>query len=238
MKLLRGDGPLLRIGHRGAAAVAPPNSLAGIEAALDAGMDMVELDFLADANGDLALGHALRDLQGAAVSIDDALDLIAKSPAALLADIKRHGYEPALVETLQRHRLVERTVASSAVPSTLRTLGRIEPRLQRSRTYPRDHLGLSGRFPIVVGPASYVLRSAFVLRIGGLLAATGASVATLQHRILSRAVVDRCHAHGAAVFAWTVNDSALVDWLDGLGVDGVITDDPQVFGAPRATLPA
>jgi glycerophosphoryl diester phosphodiesterase len=48
---------------------------------------------------------------------------------------------------------------------------------------------------------------------------------------VTRSVVERCHDLGAAVFAWTVNDPALVARLDGLGVDGVITDDPSVFQA-------
>ena len=44
MNLLRGDGPVLRIGHRGAAALAPPNTIAAVEAALAHGVDMIELD--------------------------------------------------------------------------------------------------------------------------------------------------------------------------------------------------
>jgi glycerophosphoryl diester phosphodiesterase len=32
------------------------------------------------------------------------------------------------------------------------------------------------------------------------------------------------------VLVWTVNDPKLVSRLEGLGVDGVVTDDPRVFG--------
>jgi hypothetical protein len=35
-----------------------------------------------------------------------------------------------------------------------------------------------------------------------------------------------------------VNDPDLVAAFDGLGVDGVITDDPHVFPGSRATLQA
>jgi glycerophosphoryl diester phosphodiesterase len=68
-------------------------------------------------------------------------------------------------------------------------------------------------------------------RIATLVLRAEASAATLNYRVVTRSVVERCHDLGAAVFAWTVNDPALVARLDGLGVDGVITDDPSVFQA-------
>ena len=43
-------------------------------------------------------------------------------------------------------------------------------------------------------------------------------------------MVARCHALGAPVLAWTVDDPELVPWLDRLGVDGVVTNDPRIFG--------
>jgi glycerophosphoryl diester phosphodiesterase len=232
---------LLRIGHRGAAALAPPNTIASIEAALAARMDMVELDVIALPDGSLVLGHSLRELGPDPPTFDQALGLIAEHEGtSLLADVKRPGYESALVEALRRHDLVERTLASSAEVDALQALRRIEPLLRRGRTYPRDRLRLGRRRTLVpvAGPTLAALRAALPFRIGRLLAEADASVATLQHRIVSRPVVERCHARGAAVFAWTVNDPALVARLDGLGVDGLITDDPRVFAVAGATLQA
>ena len=62
MKLLRGDGPLLRIGHRGAAGLAPENTIEAVEAALEHGVDHVELDVFAGRDGKLVLGHSRREL--------------------------------------------------------------------------------------------------------------------------------------------------------------------------------
>jgi len=241
VNLLRGDRPLIRIGHRGAAALAPPNTIASLEAALAARMDMVELDVIALPDGSLVLGHSLRELGSAPPTLDQALRVIAEHEGtSLLTDVKRPGYESELVDALRRHDLIERTLASSAEVSTLRALRRIEPSLTRGRTYPRDRLRLGRRRTLVpiAGPTLAALRSALPLRIGRLLAEADASVATLQHRIVSHAVVERCHARGAAVFVWTVNDPALVGRLDALGVDGVITDDPRVFSVAGATLQA
>jgi glycerophosphoryl diester phosphodiesterase len=204
-------------------------------------MDMVELDVIALPDGSLVLGHSLRELGPDPPTFAQALALIAEhEDTCLLADVKRPGYESALVEVLRRHDLIERTLASSAEAGALQALRRIEPDLRRGRTYPRDRLRLGRRRTLVpvAGPTLAALRAALPFRIGRLLAEADASVATLQHRIVSRSVVERCHARGAAVFAWTVNDPALVARLDGLGVDGVITDDPRVFAVAGATLQA
>jgi glycerophosphoryl diester phosphodiesterase len=44
MELFRGDRDVVLVGHRGAAALGPENSLAAIEAAAAHGVDAVELD--------------------------------------------------------------------------------------------------------------------------------------------------------------------------------------------------
>jgi glycerophosphoryl diester phosphodiesterase len=58
---------------------------------------------------------------------------------------------------------------------------------------------------------------------------TGASSAMLHHEVLSPAAVAACHARGAALWTWTVNDRAVLDRVVALGVDGVISDDPRLF---------
>jgi len=241
VNLLRGDGPLIRIGHRGAAALAPPNTIASLEAALAARMDMVELDVIALPDRSLVLGHSLRELRSDPPTLEQALRLIAEHEfTSLLADVKRPGYESELVDALRRRDLIERTLASSAEVSTLQALRRIEPALMRGRTYPRDRLHLGKRRTLVpaAGPTLRALRAALPWRIGRLLSEAEAAVATLQHRLVSRATVERCHARGAAVLVWTVNDPELLGRLDRLGVDGVITDDPRVFAADAAKLQA
>ena len=57
-----------------------------------------------------------------------------------------------------------------------------------------------------------------------------ASAAMLHYSVVSPAAVERAHAHGAAVFAWTVDDELLLDRMVAAGVDGVITNDPRIFG--------
>ena len=233
MKLLRGDGPVLEIGHRGAAALAPPNTIAGVEAALEHGVELVELDVFGRPDKTLVLGHSRRELGDEPVTLEDVFAFLAeKAPeTGLLADVKGAGWEQALVEALRRHDLVERTVVSTSDVGSLRAFQRIEPSLARSRTYPRGRLFLGGRRTVVPvsGPVLVAMRLSLPYRIAGLVEEVAASAVTLKHDVVSGEVVERCHALGVGVLVWTVNDQALFRRLDALGVDGVISDDPRIF---------
>jgi glycerophosphoryl diester phosphodiesterase len=231
--LLRGDGPTLRIGHRGAAALAPANTMQAVEAARAQGVDMVELDVFGRPDRTLVLGHSRRELGEEPVTLEDVFAFLAERAPdmRLLADMKGAGWEKELVEALRRHDLVERAAASTSNVGTLQALRRLEPRLARSRTYPRGRLFFGRRRTSIParGPVLFAMRLALPFRIAGLVEEVGASAVTLKHQVVSRAVVARCHELGVAVLVWTVNDRGLFRRLDALGVDGVISDDPRIF---------
>jgi glycerophosphoryl diester phosphodiesterase len=233
MRLLRGDGPLIRVGHRGAGALAPPNTIASVEAALALGVDMVELDVLGRPDRTLVLGHSLRELEAEPVTLEEVFAFLAeRSPeTGLITDVKGGGFERELVEALRRHDLVGRAIASTFGLATLRALRKLEPGLARSRTYPPGRLRIRGRrTPIpIVGPVRLGMRLALPFYVESLVGEAQASAMTLNYRLVTRAAVERCHSLGVAVFVWTVNDRATVRRLDRLGVDGVITDDPRVL---------
>lgn len=233
VSLLRENGPLLRIGHRGAAALAPANTIAAVEAALALGVDMVELDILGRPDRSLVLAHSHRELEPEPATLDDVFAFLSEqSPeTGLLADVKGGGFERELVEALRRHDLVGRAVAATNKLGTLQTLRRLEPDLARSRTYPPGRLYLGGRrtFVPIVGPLRLGMRLLLPSRVEAIVGEAEISATTLDHRLITRATVERCHSLGVAVLAWTVNDRAKLRKLDLLGVDGVITDDPRMF---------
>ncbi len=138
-----------------------------------------------------------------------------------------------MADALRRHGLVERTVVSSFRPETLRALGAAEPGVRLGLTYPEDRRGLVQRRGVApfIGPALGAMRAVLPLRIGRLLAGAGASAAMLHFAVVSEAVVQRCHAIGAPVLVWTVDERPWVARLEAMGVDGVITNDPRIFGA-------
>jgi glycerophosphoryl diester phosphodiesterase len=233
LRVLRGEGPLLRIGHRGAAALAPANTIAAAEAALAHGADFVELDVFGGPDRKLVLSHSRRELAAEPVLLDDMLAFLAERAPKMgvLTDVKFSGRERQLVEALRTHGILERAIVSTSHVPTLQSLRRLEPGLARSRTYPRGRVYLGGHrtFIHTTGLVQWAMRIALPARVRRLAGEVGASAMTLNHRVVTSAAVERCHELGVAVFAWTVNEADLVRRLDALGVDGVITDDPRVF---------
>ena len=228
----RSDGGPLRIGHRGAAALAPDNSLAGIELALETGLDGVELDVVAP-DGRLLLAHSPAELAPTSPALDEALALVAGRAGEtflLDLDVKTPGCEDELVAVLRRHGLVDRTLVSSFHVRVLGACRALEPGLRLGISYPDDRHGLGSTLPEpAIRAGLTVLRRLLPARAGLLVRRSGADAAMLHHHVLSRAAVARCRRLGVPVFAWTVNDAASLRRAVALGVDGVITDDPGIF---------
>jgi len=49
--------------------------------------------------------------------------------------------------------------------------------------------------------------------------------------LVGKGLVDRCHAAGIKIIPWTVNSLKDMNYMIGLGVDGVITDYPNLFNS-------
>ena len=232
IELARRDGRPLRIGHRGAAALAPENSLEAIALAVELGCDLVEFDVHA-LGSELVVAHDPPVAADGLPTLDDVLSLLAASDAGVHLDLKSQRAERPVADALRRHGLVERTVVSSFRRPTLRAMHTAEPGLRLGRTYPQDRTGLTKR-RVFHPPARAIVR---VLRrrlpryLPSLLSGSNATAAVLYWEVVSEAAVARCHALGAPVLVWTVDDPALLPWLDRIGVDGVITNDPRIFQA-------
>ena len=148
--LRRESGPW-RIGHRGAAALAPENTLRGFERAVHEGVDILEFDVLRLADGTLVLAHSddLRELTHGAArgragarslaelrrvapelpTLDEALAFLSeRAPGVgLHVDLKAVGYEAAVIAALRRSGSVERTLVSSFFTRSLRAVHAFEP---------------------------------------------------------------------------------------------------------------
>lgn len=231
--LRRREHGVVLIGHRGAAALAPENSLAAIEAAAAVGVDAVELDVLRRGDGTLVLGHG-PGVPDAAPSLDDALALVVRLGLAVQVDVKDGGLETGIVAALREHDLLSRAFVSAFSLPILHAFAAAEPDLPRSFTYPEDRLGATENRLLrpAVRPALAVMRALAPRRLPRLLRAAGAQAATLNWGVASPAAVAACHASGVAVFVWTVNEAVLATTLVASGIDGIITDDPRIL-APR-----
>jgi glycerophosphoryl diester phosphodiesterase len=255
--LRRGPGEFARVGHRGAPALAPENTLRSFEVAVELGCDMLEFDVLALADGTLVLAHsndlreishgaargrvgrrtldALRELAPGLPTLDEALAFFAERLAGigLQVDLKVRGIEAGVVEALARHDLMGRSWVSGVDATSLRQIAALAPGLPRSITLPRDRFGISKRGPLapVVRAGLASVGASLPRRLPALLAGARASAATLHYSVASAAAIERAHEAGAAVYVWTVDDANSARKLIADGADGIITNDPRIFGS-------
>lgn len=232
---LRQDGgwPLV-IGHRGAAAVSGENTIEGLLAAVAAGADLVEFDV----GPGLILGHPGVEAPRQPPTLDQALACLAAHEIGIHVDLKLVGAEAEVAAAVARHGVSARVVISSTSARSLRRLAREAPQLTRVIGYPNDRYGAARiRWPRwVTRSSAAALRSVMPFRASLLLVAARAEALSLHHALVSGAVVRTVHRRGAALLAWTVNDPGRVERLARLGVDAVVTDDPQMARRVLATL--
>jgi glycerophosphoryl diester phosphodiesterase len=255
VRLLRGDGPVLRVGHRGAAALAPENTLRAFEAAVAAGVDAIEFDVLDLPRGPLVLAHSddlhevshgaatglvrertlqeLREVAPELPTLDEALEWLAAHDVIVHVDLKLESRLDELVEAVQRHGLEDRTVVSGFHVPSLRAIAALGPCIVVGRTYPEDRYGVSRRRALrpVIRAGTAALRRSLARRVPEMLEKAGAAALMLHHAVVSAAAVERAHARGAAVWAWTVDDPIEAERVVRAGVDAVITNDPAFLTA-------
>jgi len=255
--LQRRDGRPLVIGHRGAAALAPENTLRSFRAALAAGVDLIEFDVLELNGGELVLAHSndlaevshgaargtvrdrtlqgLREVAPELATLDEALAFFAEEgrSVGVHLDLKTPGAEQRVVDALDRFGVVERTLVSSFHIGSVRALSRIDPRVRTGISFPEDRLGIYGRrgFGPVIRGGLRVLRPVTPALAGRLLARSGATVLVLHHALVTSAAIRGAHGRGAAVVAWTVDDPRDLVRVEAAGVDAVVVNDPAVFAS-------
>jgi glycerophosphoryl diester phosphodiesterase len=231
MNLRRGTGRPLVIGHRGASAHAPENSLESLAAAVGAGADIVEFDV----QPGLILGHSSDDALLDPLSLDAALESLRPSGVGVQLDLKQPGYEEEVIEAVSRHALLDRALVSTTWRDTMLAVARLAPSLPRLIAYPNDRYGVSRLpWPPIAGRvAASVGRGVMPARAELLFRRTHPTGFALHHTLCTKGIVAQSQRRGVPVVAWTANDPATVARLAALGVDAIVTDDP---GMALATL--
>ena len=219
--------------------MSPGNTFDSFQAALDLRVDMIEFDVLRVRDGHLVLAHDLEDAEGRSPhTLDEGLDHFAHEAYAgveLDVDLKIPGYEREVVEGIVARGLADRVLISSQYLESIELIGRLAPEIRRGWSVPkvRRDWTRSPFAPIALGVAQIVKR-----RLPGQAArliASGGAEALMSHWILvSPRLADAVREAGGQLYVWTVDDPEKIAWLEAIGVDGVITNDPRLFGEPAA----
>lgn len=114
-----------------------------------------------------------------------------------------------LMEVIREKKITKRVTIQSFDKRTLQVLHRTDPKVSlsflidaKNRSKPEDLVKELGFKPGTISPA---------------------------FQLVDQAYVDACHKLGIKVLPWTVNDKEGIDRLKALGVDGIISDYPNLF---------
>ena len=223
-----------RIGHKGADHVAPGNTVASFEAALEHGVDMIEFDVLRLRDGRIVLAHDYEDAASREpLTLEEGLDHFrgeAYSDVELDVDLKLPGYEREVVDALLERGLEERALVSTTYLESLAELGRLRPGLRRGWSVPRVRRDYTRT--LLALPAYAIARwwRVRLPRRAAALIGYGGAEAVMAHWLLvSSKLAAAVHEAGGQLYVWTVDDPRRIAAYEALGVDGVITNDPRLF---------
>lgn len=136
-----------------------------------------------------------------------------------------------MIELLREKNVLGDVVISTLIPKSLLKVKEIVPHVRTSISYPTDQFNAS-KTPIlkpIVRHALNIKRWLLPYRILGIMANARADATTLHFKIISPATLNRVHGHGGKVYAWTVDDIALMRSLHAMGVDGIASNRPDLF---------
>jgi glycerophosphoryl diester phosphodiesterase len=237
-------GRVLNIAHRGASAAAPPNTLAAFIKAMELGADGVEFDVHLSADGVPVVIHdftvdATTDGSGrvaeltlaqlkqldagstfdpsfAGAQIPTLEEVLEAVGSQLLLNIelktiglRDNGLEQAVIAQVEQRGLGNRVLLSSFNPLCLRRAKRIAPHIPVGLLY-APSLPLPLRRAWLAFLAPHEARHP-------------------EHAMVSARYMAWARRRGYRVNTWTVDDPDEMHRLIGLGVDGIITNVPDVL---------
>jgi len=205
----------LRIGHRGAPAHAPENTLASIEKAIEFGVDVVEIDVRRSLDGYLMIMHDARvDRTTGQRGYVHELTRDEMTGVPTLADVIEtvNGRAAVMVELKVRGIVEEALGAVGSHPVYLASYFHSEMLRVRELAPEMRTIALVDGVP--VSPIAFALDAK-------------ATHAGFGFDSLEPGLVELAHAAGLQVFTWTVDDPRDIAQAASLGADGLISNFPD-----------
>lgn len=220
--------------HRGSSRTAPENTMAAMAAAIEELADYAELDVQLTADGVVVLGHdaslkrvagvnkaigslTWEELQGLDVGswfseeyvgerIPTLLEVIelCKGKMGLNIEIKNVGKDSelpeAVVNLVLEQGMEEQCVITSTSLNYLKLVKALAPQIR----------------------TGYIISAAY----GDFYSSDAVDFISIRSSFVNEKLVEKAHAQGKTIHAWTVNSKSEMERLRLLGVDNLITDYP------------
>lgn len=231
------------VGHKGADLIAPGNTIESFQAAVEHGVDTIELDvlWLRDAHlpleqrAPLVVAHDWADAERRTpLKLTEALDAFLEPPlqeVEIDIDIKLPGREEEIVAALRERDLIGRAMVSTMEMYSLGRILELEPRLRRGWTYPkvtRDWVSKRwARAPMFAALAA--MRRRLPGLAAEMLPKLGVESMWVYHPLVSRRLARIAELARVELIAWTVDDLERMRKLTAAGVHGLVSNDPRLF---------
>ncbi|MCK5237910.1 MAG: glycerophosphodiester phosphodiesterase [Candidatus Thorarchaeota archaeon] len=218
----------LVIGHRGAPNKSPENTMQSFESAIHLGADMIELDVRESADGQLVIIHdydvervstkegivvemSLQELKsldlgdGARIpTLEQVLDTF-QGRIKVNIELKVPDIESKTLAIVSGRNMINDVIFSSFYHMILTEIKVLDNKVNTAVLYEHP----------LEDPVSYALE-------------LGASAINPLYTLLDPEIISKAHASNLQVYPWTVNDEEAIEDMVSIGVDGVITDFPDL----------
>lgn len=218
----------LRIGHRGAKAYEPENTILSFKRALELGVNAVELDVRRTKDGEIVVIHdaevdrttngkglvsdlTLSEIKNLSTdkgekipTLEEALDFLNRK-VKILIEVKEVGIEEKVLDIVRRRGLEDNVIIISFHEEVLKRVRELSETIKTGLIYVKhkDPIG-----------AAISLKAQYILPM---------------YKFIYSYLVKKAHEKGLKVIAWTINTPEEAHKFAGMGVDGIASDKPDIL---------
>ncbi|OEU84363.1 MAG: hypothetical protein BA865_11130 [Desulfobacterales bacterium S5133MH4] len=219
---------MIIMGHRGAAALEPENTLLSIARAMEIGVDAVEIDVHLSKDKEIVVIHdstvdrttngtgpvstyTLREMKrldagkGETIpTLQEVIDLI-DNKVRLVIELKQEGTEGTVVELIKKNNLAHNVYVISFWHNLVKTVKEMHSRIKTG--------------VLLVGcPVDACIATQ-----------ASADALVMKYTFVNRRFVETAHKQGLKVLIWNIDDTELLKPYADMGVDGIGSNDPRVL---------
>ncbi len=221
---------MLKIGHRGAKAYEPENTLRSFKRAIELGVDAVELDVRRTKDNEIVVIHnsdVNKTTDGSGSVSDFTLEEIKKfvtekeehiptlgevlefvgKRVKILVELKETGIEEKVLGLIDEKGLLDNVIIISFHEDALRKVRELNDEVATGLIYVRHKNPLQ---------SALELKAEYLLPL---------------YRFTHSANINRAHEKGLKVIVWTINKPEEVAEYKKKGVDGIASDRPDILNA-------
>lgn len=225
--------------HRGASKGAPENTLSAFELAIENNADVIELDVRQTKDGEIVVMHdeSLKRTCGVDKKVGKLTyeELLEYSPAAKYKGKNKADFKEEKIPTLRQ---VLDLVGDRADLNIELKPAKTDKNLEKQVAKLVEEYDLYDRCVVTsqtyksikkIKKADSNIKTIYVMSVamGDFYNLEYADGFSIKYRYINNEIVKQVHMKGKDVYAWTIDDSAVLENMMMLNVDSIITNDPE-----------